>query len=314
MRTLHLCEKVQLFMKSLVCLFVLFLSHLAAGPLVIRLWPDGAPGEKTTAGIERDLTTPQDGLVAGKPVIRLGNVTDPSITVYPAPKTSDTGTAVIVFPGGGYRILAMDLEGTEVCQWLNSIGITAVLLKYRVPEIPDLPRYTAPLQDAQRAVRLVRAHADEWGLKADRIGAMGFSAGGHLAAVLSNKSEERSYESVDKVDENSCRPDFALLIYPAYLSVRDQGEQLAPEVAVGPRTPPTFIVQAEDDRPFIGSTLLYYRALQGSRVPAELHVFAKGGHGYGLRPSSARVTGWPSLAANWLQSLNLLPLAVQVAR
>ncbi len=290
-------------MKSLVCIFMLFLSRLAADPLVIRLWPDGAPGERATTEPERDTTTSKDGLVAGKPVIRLGNVTDPSITLYPAPKASDTGTAVIVFPGGGYRVLAMDLEGTEVCQWLNSIGITAVLLKYRVPEAADLPRYAAPLEDAQRATRLVRAHADEWGFKADRIGILGFSAGGHLAAVLSSKTGDRSYEPIDKFDEGSCRPDFAILIYPAYLSVRDEGEQLAPEVATSSQTPPTFIVQAEDDRPFIGGTLLYYRALQLARVPAELHVFPSGGHGYGLRPSSARVTGWPRLAAEWVHSL-----------
>lgn len=296
-------------MKSLVCLFMFFATHLAADPLVIRLWPDGAPGEKATAEPERDTTTSNDGLVAGKPVIRLSNVTDPSITLYPAPKATDTGTAVVVFPGGGYRILATDLEGTEVCQWLNSIGITAVLLKYRVPEPADLPRYAAPLEDAQRALRLVRAHANEWGFKSDRIGVLGFSAGGHLAAVLGSKSGERSYQPIDKADEGSCRPDFAILIYPAYLSVRDEGEQLAPEVAVSSQTPPTFIVQAQDDRTFIGGTLLYYRALQLARVPAELHVFPSGGHGYGLRPSSARVTDWPNLAAGWLRSLNLLQLA-----
>ncbi len=301
-------------MKSIVYLLVLLMSHLAADPLVIRLWPHGAPGEKATAEPERDMTTPKDGLVAGKRVIRLGNVTDPSIMVYPAPKASETGTAVIVFPGGGYRILAMDLEGTEVCQWLNSIGITAVLLKYRVPERTDLPRYAAPFEDAQRAMRLVRAHADEWGLKADRIGVLGFSAGGHLAAVLNSKSEERTYEPVDKADENSCRPDFALLIYPAYLSVSDEGEQLAPEVAINPRTPPRFIVQAEDDRAFIGGTLLYYRALQLAGVPAEMHFFSSGGHGYGLRPSSARVTGWPTLATAWLRSLGLLQVAGQAGR
>lgn len=301
-------------MKSLVCLLVLFTTHLAADPLVIRLWPHGAPGEKATAEPERDTTTSKDGLVAGKPVIRLGSVTDPSLTLYPASKASDTGTAVVVFPGGGYRILAMDLEGTEVCQWLNSIGITAVLLKYRVPEAADLPRYTAPLQDAQRAIRLARAHSHEWGFKADRIGVLGFSAGGHLAAVLGSKSGERSYSSIDKADEGSCRPDFAILIYPAYLSVGDRGEQLAPEAAVSARTPPTFIVQAEDDRTFIGGTLLYYRALQLAGVPAEMHLFGSGGHGYGLRPSSARVTGWPTLAKDWLRSLNLLRLPGQASR
>lgn len=304
-------------MKSLVYLLVLLVlltSYLTAAPLVIPLWPNGAPGEKATAEPERDTTTSKDGQVAGKPVIRLGNVSDPSITLYPAPKASDIATAVIVFPGGGYRILAMDLEGTEVCQWLNSIGITAVLLKYRVPEAADLPRYAAPLQDAQRAVRLVRARADEWGFKADRIGVLGFSAGGHLAAVLSNKFGEQTYQPFDKTDEGSCRPDFAILVYPAYLSVREEGEQLAPEVTVSSQTPPTFIVQAEDDRTFIGGTLLYYRALQRVGIPAEMHLYSNGGHGYGLRPSSARVTGWPSLAREWLRSLDRLQLAGRAER
>ncbi|MBV8867756.1 MAG: alpha/beta hydrolase [Acidobacteriaceae bacterium] len=290
------------------------LVHLAADPQVIQLWPDSAPGEKATAEPERDTTTSKDALISGKPVVRLSNVTDPSLTIYPAPKATETGTAVVVFPGGGYRIVAMDLEGTEICQWLNSIGITAVLLKYRVPEPADLPRYAEPLQDAQRAMRLVRAHAEEWRLKGDRIGVLGFSAGGHLAAVLSSNFEDHTYQRLDKADENSSRPDFALLIYPAYLSVRDEGEQLAPEVKVVSRTQPMFIVQAEDDRPFIGGTLLYYRVLQLAGAPAEMHIYSHGGHGYGLRPSNAPVTGWPSLAKEWLRALGQLQLAGDSSR
>jgi acetyl esterase/lipase len=280
--------------------------HLKAESQPITLWPHGAPGEKATAEREKDMTTAKDGLVAGQGVIRLGNVTEPTITVYGPPETKDTGSAVVVFPGGGYRILAMDLEGTEICKWLNSIGITAVLLKYRVPEPVGAPRYAEPLQDAQRAMSLVRSHAGDWKLNPDRIGVLGFSAGGHLAAVLSSKFGSRAYPPADEADRVSCRPDFVVLVYPAYLSIRDEGEQLAPEVAISAHMSPTFIVQAEDDHLFVGGTLLYYRALQKAGVPAEMHIFPRGGHGYGLRRSTARVTSWPALAEGWLRSIKVL--------
>lgn len=280
--------------------------YLNADPKPIALWPHGAPGEKALAEPEKDMTTAKDGLVAGKRVIRLGNITDPTITVYRPSQVSDTGSAVVVFPGGGYRILALDLEGTEVCHWLTSIGITAVLLKYRVPEPSGVPRYAEPLQDAQRALSLVRSHAEDWKLNPDRIGVLGFSAGGHLAAVLSSNFESRTYPLVDSADRAGCQPDFLVLVYPAYLSVLDQGAQLAPEVTVKVDTVPTFIVQAEDDHPFIEGTLLYYRALKRGGIPAEMHIFPNGGHGYGLRPSSARVTSWPTLAESWFRSLGVL--------
>ncbi len=290
-----------------LCLLVLAATtYLNAGPKAIPLWPNGPPGEKATSDAEKDMTTAKDGLVAGKSVIRLGNVTEPTITVYQPPEARDGGTAVVVFPGGGYRILAMDLEGTEVCRWLNSIGITAVLLKYRVPEPAGVPRYAEPLQDAQRAISLVRSHAADWKLNPDRIGVLGFSAGGHLAAVLSHSFQSRTYPAVDAADRASSQPNFAALIYPAYLSVLDQGEQLAPEVAVDAHSPPTFIVQAEDDHIFVEGTLLYYRALKRGGIPAEMHIFPNGGHGYGLRRSAARVTSWPALAEAWLRSLGVL--------
>jgi acetyl esterase/lipase len=277
---------------------------LNAQPEVISLWPQGPPGPRATSEQERDLTTAKDGQTGGKAVIRLGNVTEPSITVYQAhPEGHPTGSAVVVFPGGGYHILAWDLEGTEVCTWLNSIGVTAVLLKYRVPEPPEQVRYAAPLQDAQRAMGLVRSHAREWHLDPDRIGVLGFSAGGHLATVLGNGPETRTYASLDGSDALSCHPNFVLLIYPAYLSVEDKGGELAPEVAVNVNTPKTFIVQTEDDHNFVEGTLLYYRALKQGAIPAEMHLFPDGGHGYGLRRSAARVTGWPALAEAWLRSL-----------
>ncbi len=272
----------------------------------INLWPQGAPGPRATSEQERDLTTAKDGEPGGKTIIRLGNVTAPSITVYRAPSTSHRSrAAVVVFPGGGYHILAWDLEGTEVCTWLNSIGVTAVLLKYRVPEPAGASRYAAPLQDAQRAIGLVRSHAAAWDLDPNRIGVLGFSAGGHLAAVLGHGPDARTYTSLDGADALSCHPNFVVLIYPAYLSVEDKGIELAPEAAVSRNTPKTFIVQTEDDHNFIEGTLLYYRALKQGGIPAEMHLFPDGGHGYGLRPSAARVTGWPALAEAWLRSLGL---------
>lgn len=279
-------------------------TAMSADRAVIRLWPNGAPGPRATTAAERDMTTPKDGLVAGKPLIRLGNVTEPSITLYPAPLEKATGAAVVVFPGGGYYILALDLEGTEVCQWLNSAGITAVLLKYRVPQPKGIERYAEPLEDAERAMSLVRFHARDWRIDPHRVGVIGFSAGGHLAAVLaSHGAGNRNYSKVDEADQGSTRPDFAMLIYPAYLSVRDEGTELAPEVKVAHENPPVFLVQAEDDHKFVGGSLLYYRALKDARVPGEMHLYAEGGHGYGLRAWHDPVTHWPQLAATWLAGL-----------
>ncbi len=287
---------------------------LVAANVVVPLWPKGAPGEKSVRGEEKDTTTPQDHLVGGRPVIRIGNVTVPTITVYQPDKAKNTGAAVLVFPGGGYRILAIDLEGSEVCEWLSSIGITGILVKYRVPENPELPRYAAPLEDAQRAVGIVRDHAREWHLDPEHIGVLGFSAGGHLAAVLSNNFEKRTYTPVDDSDRVSCRPAFVLLIYPAYLSVNDAGEKLAPELPVTKDTPPTFIVQTEDDQAFVEGSLLYYRALKKAKVPAEMHLFSTGGHGYGLRPSTEPVSGWPKLAEEWLRLRGILPNSTSAKR
>ena len=276
------------------------------GKAPIPLWPKGVPGKAATSKPEADTSAPAGGLVAGKPVVRLGNVREPSLTVYPGAQERNTGTGIIVFPGGGYGILAFDLEGTEVCAWLNSIGVTAFLLKYRVPQPAGVPRYAQPLQDAERAISIVRARAADWGVRADRVGVLGFSAGGHLAALLGSQSGERTYPRVDQADQGTVRPNFTVLVYPAYLSVRDEGRQLAPELPISAETPPTFIVQAEDDHHFIEGTLLYYRALERAKVPAEMHLFSHGGHGYGLRPTKDAVTRWPGLAQGWLQSTGWL--------
>ena len=271
----------------------------------MALWPKGAPGEKGDIGVEQDTSKPGEGLVGGKRVVRLGNVSIPTLTLYRPPKRKDTGAAVVVCPGGGYNILAMDLEGTEVCQWLNSAGVTAVLLKYRVPARKGLERYAAPLQDAQRALGLVRFHAAEWHIDSKRIGIMGFSAGGHLSAVASTRFEKRAYEPVDEADQASCRPDFTMLVYPAYL-IRKEGPELSPELTVTSNTPPTFLVQAGDDRVRVENSLFYYLALKKAGVPAEMHLFASGGHGYGLRASDKAVVSWPKRAEEWMRKLGVL--------
>ena len=300
-------------MKSTLCLlltsFGIFAGTVlfaADTPTVFPLWPDKAPGETNMIGEEKDMTKPGEGLVAGQRVIRLGNVSKPTITLYRAPKEKDTGAAVIVFPGGGYNILAWDLEGTEVCDWLNSLGVNAVLLKYRVPKRPGLDRHVPALQDAQRAVGLVRSRAQEIGLDPARIGVLGFSAGGHLAAALSASAAQRTYPAVDAADAVSCRPDFSILIYPAYLTLKDQGDKINPETAVNSNTPPAFIAMTQDDAVRVESALFYSVALKQAGVPFELHIYPKGGHGYGLRRTENPVTAWNDRAAEWMKSRGLL--------
>ena len=269
------------------------------------LWPKAAPGEKGDIGAEVDTTKP-DQDKPGKRVIRLGNVTVPTLTVFKPAAAKDTGAAVIVFPGGGYNILAWDLEGTELCKWFNSFGVTGILAKYRVPVQPKSPRGAAPLQDAQRAIRLARTHAAEWHIDAARIGVMGFSAGGHLAALLSNNYGEPAYEAVDAADHANARPDFTMLIYPAYLTGDKEMTTLAPELPVSAQTPPTFLVQAEDDPIPVEGALVYYRALKHAKVPAEMHLYSYGGHGYGLRSDVAPLNAWPKRAEEWMRAQGFL--------
>jgi acetyl esterase/lipase len=273
----------------------------------ILLWPKGAPGDHEPTAQEKDTTTGRDGLVAGKRVIRLGNVTQPTLTIYaPAGTSSKPAPAVLVCPGGAYHILAMDLEGTEVCEWLNSIGITAGLLKYRVPPRAGQPDYAAPLQDAQRALGLIRQHAQEWNIDLAHIGVLGFSAGGHLSAALSNNFEKRGYEAVDEADAKSCRPDFTVLIYPAYLSAKGENHSLRTELRVTQKTPPAFIVQTQDDGVGVNNSIDYYIAMTAAKVPGEMHLYPKGGHGYGLRKTELSVTQWPAQAENWMRETGIL--------
>jgi acetyl esterase/lipase len=273
----------------------------------LPLWPNAAPGApRKITGPEADMTTAKDNLIAGKPLIRLGNVTVPTLTVYP-PKTPNTGAAIVVFPGGGYNILAIDLEGTEVCDWLNSAGITCVLVKYRVPGTGPYPTSDAALQDAQRAMGIVREHAVEWQIDPKRVGVLGFSAGAHLAAAISTHYDKRLYDPVDAADQLSCRPDFAVVVYPGYLAIADKDFAPNPDINPTADTPPTFIVQAEDDTVHVENAIVYFMQLKKAKVPAELHIYTEGGHGYGLRRTKLPVTTWPETTQTWLHTVGVLP-------
>lgn len=276
-----------------------------AGLTTLPLWPHEVPDAQPSAGPEINATTAKDHVVAGRLVLRLGNVSKPTLTVYP-PKDKNTGAAVVVFPGGSYRILAIDLEGTEVCDWLNSAGVTCILVKYRVPNSGPYPKSPAALEDAQRALGIVRSHAAEWHIDPHRIGVLGFSAGAHLSAALSTHFEKRLYPQVDTADQQSCRPDFAVIVYPGYLALSDQNFAQNADIHVTESTPPSFIVQTEDDPVHVENSTVYFLALKNAKVPAELHAYAQGGHGYGLRPSDLPVTTWPKSVETWLSTIHML--------
>ncbi|HKN75464.1 MAG TPA: alpha/beta hydrolase [Candidatus Acidoferrum sp.] len=280
----------------------------ASDHTTLDVWPHGAPGAPAHPAPEADTTTAKDNLIAGKPLVRLGNVSTPTLTLY-TPADKNTGAAVVVFPGGAYRILAIDLEGTEVCEWLNSAGITCVLLKYRVPGTGPFPKSSAALQDAQRALGIVRSHAAEWHIDPKRIGVLGFSAGAHLAAALSTHFDKRLYDPVDAADQISCRPDFAVIVYPGYLAIAEQNFAANADIHPTEQTPTSFIVQAEDDSVHAENSIVYFLALKNAKVPAELHIYAQGGHGYGLRRTELPVTAWPQLVETWLHTIQVLPPA-----
>ncbi len=282
--------------------------------ITLPLWPHGAPGTVSppaNPAPEGDATTAKDRLVAGKPVIRLGNVSSPTMTLYRPPKASGAVPAVVVFPGGGYQILAIDLEGTEVCDWFNETGLACVLVKYRVPGSGPYPKSPAALQDAQRAMVLARQHAEEWGIDPRRLGVLGFSAGGHLVAALSTHFDKRLYDKIDAADDLSCRPDFAVVVYPGYLALEEQNMATNPEIKPTSDTPPAFIVQAEDDPVHVENATSYFLQLKNAKVPAELHIYADGGHGYGLRRTDLPVTVWPLLVEKWLHTIKVMPNAQQ---
>jgi acetyl esterase/lipase len=335
-------------MKRLfLVLALLFSSSLAAqttgwqaspGHTQVPIWPGAVPDAQSPAGPE--VAEMAKGLIAGKSGEFVVNVSRPTMTVY-SPTGKNTGAAVVVFPGGGYLTLAIDLEGTEVCDWLTPKGITCVLLKYRVPDDKGYPRPTPypksgpypespmALEDAQRTVGLVRLHAAEWHIDPHKVGVLGFSAGGHLSAAISTHFPKRLYPAVDAADKESCRPDFAVVIYPGHLSLSaaewdakqgakkfvvphapnaDKELGLNPEIPVSSQTPPTFLLQAENDHvDNVDDSLAYYIALKKAGVPVEMHLYAQGGHAFGLRRTELPITGWPQLVETWLGSLGIIP-------
>jgi len=283
----------------LFLVLLMFCTAAVATEKPMKVWPDGAPGEKGDLGAE----TATPSKPGQKQVLRISNVTVPTLQFYPA-KKNNTGTTVVVCPGGGYNILAWDLEGTEVCDWLNSLGVNAVLLKYRVPRRKGLPPYHAPLQDAQRTMSYVRAHAKQWKINPARIGILGFSAGGNLAAMTSMHFDKRHYEMIDEIDQVSSRPDFTILIYPAYLTTADG--KLVPEAKVTKQTPPMFMQHAYNDGVTPESSVLMWLALKRLGVPAEMHITETGGHGYGLRVTDSNSHRWPTRCEQWMRERGLL--------
>jgi len=262
---------------------------------VLPVWPDGGPG--VPAGVAEQSPLNEKGHVT--------RVTHPTLTLMEPPEGKANGTSVIICPGGGYHILAIEKEGYAVGRWLNSHGVTAWVLRYRVPRTQSGPFWRPPLQDAQRAVSMVRHQAADRGLDPDRVGILGFSAGGHLSATTSTRHEERAYDSTDEIDKVSCRPDFAVLVYPAYITPSKSDLDRSEEITVTTQTPPTFITVAADDGHAL-SSLRYTIELRKHSVPVELHVFPDGGHGYGLGRANTTANHWPELCRRWMAGRGLL--------
>lgn len=285
------------------------------GHTQMAIWPGTIPDAQPVPGPEMTKID-SDFLVAGRHVTGVFNVSQPTMTVYAPEAKSNTGVAVVVFPGGGFQGLAMDLEGTEVCEWLTSEGITCVLLKYRVPSVPydwhcrcrpdGLAISTLALEDAQRAMGLVRFHASQWHIDPQKVGVLGFSAGGYMVAEISTHFKQRLYTAVDAADRESCRPNFAVAIYPGHLWATDK-IALNPNIHPTRDIPPTFLLQAEDDHvDNVNDSLAYYMALKDAGVPVEMHLYAQGGHAFGLRSSKPAITGWPHLVETWLATIGMI--------
>ena len=311
------------------------------GHTQVPIWPGTPPDAQPVAGPEESHWWPTGP--GGPGGFTVYHVSWPTMTAY-SPEGKNTGAAVVVFPGGGYEDLAIDLEGTEICAWLTSKGITCVLLKYRVPgeeyypksapypKSGPYPRSPMALEDAQRTLGLVRFHAAELHIDPHKIGVLGFSAGGHLVVAMSTEFERRLYPAVDAADKESCRPDFAVAIYPGHLSMAaaewdakqgtkkfvvrhpghlsaaDSSFGLNPDIHVNSQTSPTFLLQAEND-PVDGveNSLAYYAALKKAGVPVEMHLYAQGGHAFGLRRTKLPITGWPQLVETWLRTIGMVP-------
>jgi acetyl esterase/lipase len=291
--------------------FALALSPLAhAQETILPLWPTGTPEPPQTTEPEADVTKPTDALIDGHRTERLANVTHPTMSVY-LPHGHNNGAAALVFPGGGYVRLAWTGEGTDACKWLNSIGVACLLVKYRVPEEGHYPDNPADLEDAQQAMRLAREHAHEWHIDPTRIGVIGFSAGGNLAVLLSTHPDDTHVLGTPAASEVnpriSARADFAIIGYPAYLQGDPSFTTLNPVYTPNQFTPPTFLIQAENDRTYGHNALLYYRGLMDGHAIAELHYFATGGHGFGVSPVGGPEENWTLLADTFLHYIHMIP-------
>ncbi|BDS07603.1 xylanase [Oceaniferula spumae] len=281
---------------KILTFYLIMISALTAEP--VKLWPGLAPGEK--AARDEKVVKKGDGIK------RISEVTQPTLEVYHAKKEKATGAAVLVCPGGGYNILAIDHEGTELCRWLSDNGITGVLLKYRVPRRKNQEKHEAPLQDAQRAMTMIRFNAKAWGIDPEKIGVMGFSAGGHLAATLMG-DPRRDYPDEEKYKSVSSRPDFGILIYPAYLQKGKSNTELAPELNFTKDSQPVFIAVAKND-PYYPSSALLNTKLKELGASVETHVFETGGHGFGMatKRGSPEAKTWPDLCLQWMKKQGVL--------
>ncbi len=276
---------------------VLAASLAAAEPITLKLWPEGVPEKPDFKPEPETDVKKEDG------IRRVSHVSDPSLTVYKAPNPN--GTAVLICPGGGYNILAIEHEGTQVSDYLNTLGVTGIVLKYRVPRRDPVKPYEAPLQDAQRAMGLIRKNAADWGIKPDRIGILGFSAGGNLCLMTALHPNERTYRANPEVDLDA-RPSFVIPVYPAYLTEEKNDFALRPEIAVTRESPPICLVHAGDDRITSAGSALVYLEYKKLGIPAELHVYSSGGHGFGMKPGDKPVNQWHVRVGEWLKSLGML--------
>jgi acetyl esterase/lipase len=301
-------KRLALWTFQIAWLFLACPGMEAEAPFTLPVWPGKVPGDYGTIGAER-VRAPADAPT--KDAKWITNVTRPTITVFRPANEKNSGAAMVICPGGGYWNLAWDLEGEEVAAWLNTVGMTGIVLKYRVPRRPGQPQRLpapGPLLDAQRAVSLVRSKAKEWDIDPNRIGIVGFSAGGHLAVMTATHFDKRAYEPVDDIDEVSCRPNFAVAVYPGYLVPEDTDtDVLAPYIRIPAGTPPIFLVHASDD-PESGPqhSAAMYLALRRAGVTSELHIYADGGHGFGVRKSSKPCSTWPERCVAWLRNQGLL--------
>jgi len=295
---------MKLLAASLAILMGLFLVAVARAEVTakpIDVWPSKAPGDSIKA--------PEEKWDKKK----VTDVTHPTLEFFRPEQEKDTGVAVIVCPGGGYKNLMMDYEGEDVARWLNTIGVTGIVLKYRVPAPEGTPRWLPALQDAQRSISHVRATAKELGIDPNKIGILGFSAGGHLAAAASTNFDKRAYEAIDDIDKVSCRPDFAVVIYPGGIIENSKDASPAPapgtlsaEIRVSKETPPAFIAMASNDPVNSENAVYYYLALKRNGVKADLHIYAIGGHGFGLRKSDRPCSTWPDRCAEWMHNTGIL--------